>query len=124
MAAIQRGDVRHTNRYEMGPLGVERIDHCVDGEALKKFKPENYYTQEQIRFYIKDLFEGRRAFTEEIADEGLDPRILRLAEESYARQVMKDRKPKAFLDLVDQPIKGGQRGARPGGLTRIPRGRE
>ncbi|MHC4942957.1 MAG: phosphoenolpyruvate carboxykinase (ATP), partial [Planctomycetota bacterium] len=101
MAAIQRGDMRNTNRYEMGPLGVEQITSCVDGDELKKYKPENFYSAEQIQHYQNDLFEGRRQFTEEISNEGLDPMILRLAEESYGKHVMKERRPKAFLDLVE-----------------------
>jgi phosphoenolpyruvate carboxykinase (ATP) len=125
MAAIQRGDMRNTNRYEMGPLGVERITSCVDGADLKKYKPENFYSPEQIELYQKDLFEGRRQFTEEIANEGLDPVIMRLAEESYGAHVMKERRPKAFLDLVEGlPKPKGARKLRSGGLSRLPRGRD
>lgn len=126
MAAIQRGDMRHTNRYEMGPLGVERITHCVDGDALNKYKPENFYSQEQIQAYIKDLFEGRRRFTEEIAAEGLDPVIMRMVEESYGGKTLKDKRPKPFLDLIDRSSKAPKsRTARySGSISRIPRGRK
>lgn len=122
MAAIQRGDMRHTNRYEMGPLGVERIASCVDGEALKKFRPENFYSPEEIERYKKDLFEGRRQYTELIADEGLDPLILRLAEESYGADAAKERVPRPFLQLSTSFPKKKKSASRPG-LTRIPRGR-
>jgi phosphoenolpyruvate carboxykinase (ATP) len=41
------------------------------------------YTDEQIQGYVRDLLEGRRRFTEEIAREGLDPKIVELAERSF-----------------------------------------
>jgi phosphoenolpyruvate carboxykinase (ATP) len=81
MAAIQRGDLRGTNRYELGRLGRREIVH-VEGSSLKEYDPSNYYTQEQIDTYIRDIFEGRRRFTEEIADEGLNPDIVAAAERS------------------------------------------
>ena len=130
MAAIQRGDMRHTNKYAMGPLGAEQITYCADGEELKRFRPENYYEQSEIDAYIRDIFEGRRQYTELIAEEGLDPVIMRLAEESYGSSLpgMKAGRSKAFLDLME----GGKRGKPPaqrgtgtyGSVARWPRGRD
>ncbi len=123
MAAIQRGDMRHTNRYEEGPLGVERIISCIGGDAIKKYKPENFYNEDQIQQYIKDLFEGRRRFTGEISDEGLDPEILRLAEESYGAVSSPGPKPKPFLSISGAVSKKTTRGKIRSSLNRIPRGR-
>ena len=46
--------------------------------------PEEYYSQEQVNAYLRDLVDGRRKFTERVAEEGLMPEILRAAEESFA----------------------------------------
>ena len=83
MAAIQRGDLRGTNRYEKGMLGTEEIISC-EGYDLSKFDPHNFYSQEQIDDYIEDIVSGRRKFTDEIASEGLDSRILKYAEKSFS----------------------------------------
>jgi len=82
MAAIQRGDLRGTNTYKLGPLGVNRIEAC-EGQDLEPYDPKRFYSEEQILGYIRDLVEGRRRFTEEIAREGLDPKILEFAERSF-----------------------------------------
>jgi phosphoenolpyruvate carboxykinase (ATP) len=125
MAAIQRGDMRHTNRYEAGPLGVERITSCVGGEELNKYRPENFYSQGNIEQYIKDLFDGRRKFTEDIANEGLDPVVLKLSEDSYGGRTKRAKSPKSYLDLAPAaPMKKSSRPSYPGALTRIPRGRD
>ncbi len=83
MAAIQRGDLRGTNRYEKGMLGTEEIISC-EGHDLSKYDPHNFYSQEQIDDYIEDIVSGRRKFTDEIASEGLDSRILKYAEKSFS----------------------------------------
>jgi len=100
MAAIQRGDVRGTNTYEMGPLGVERIVKCIGGD-LGPFNPDKFYSPEQINRYIKDLVDGRRRFTEEVAEEGLDPDILRAAEESY--RICPEDHSRVFVRRVEPP---------------------
>jgi len=82
MAAIQRGDLRGTNRYEMGKLGRREIVECEDWD-FSQFKPENFYSQEQIEGYIYRLMEGRKNFTAEISEEGLKPEIIRAAEETF-----------------------------------------
>ncbi|MBC8185574.1 phosphoenolpyruvate carboxykinase (ATP) [candidate division KSB1 bacterium] len=82
MAAIQRGDLRGTNKYQRGILGTEEVVWCEGGDVSIQ-NPHNYYTQEQIDGYIEDLVEGRRKYTEEINSEGLKPEILKFAEESF-----------------------------------------
>ena len=82
MADIQRGDLRGTNRYEMGRLGRREIVECEDWD-FSQFKPENFYSEEQTENYIHSLMEGRKKFTAEIAEEGLKPEIIRAAEETF-----------------------------------------
>jgi phosphoenolpyruvate carboxykinase (ATP) len=83
MAAIQRGDMRGTNRYEPSRLGTGRIVK-TEGD-LDHWRPENFYTQAEIDDYIQDLVDGRREYTGLIADEGLSPEIIKLAEASFER---------------------------------------
>ncbi len=82
MADIQRGDLRGTNRYEMGRLGRREIVECEDWN-FSQFKPENFYSEEQTENYIHSLMEGRKKFTAEISEEGLKPEIIRAAEETF-----------------------------------------
>jgi phosphoenolpyruvate carboxykinase (ATP) len=82
MAAIQRGDLRGSNVYEKGILGTERIVKC-DNWDLEQYEPHKLYNQEQIDFYLQDLVDGRRKFTEEVTEEGLDPKIKSWAEKSF-----------------------------------------
>lgn len=82
MADIQRGDLRGTNRYEMGRLGRKEIVECEDWN-FSQFKPENFYSEEQTENYIHSLMEGRKKFTAEISEEGLKPEIIRAAEETF-----------------------------------------
>lgn len=82
MAAIQRGDLRGTNTYQQGRLNTGEIISTVEG-GMKKWLANNYYSEEEIEDYLEDLVEGRRQHTEEIASEGLDPEIVRMAERSF-----------------------------------------
>ena len=82
MAAIQRGDLRGTNRYEPGRFGTREIV-SVEGQDLSHWRPENYYSQAEIDAYLAEIVEGRRAYTEQILGEGLDPDIAVLAERSF-----------------------------------------
>ncbi|UCE39957.1 MAG: phosphoenolpyruvate carboxykinase (ATP) [Candidatus Aminicenantes bacterium] len=82
MANIQRGDLRGTNRYEKGRLGTKEIVRC-EGESLDEWDIHRFYSEEQIHDYVKDLVDGRRTFTEEIAAEGLRQEILYAAERSF-----------------------------------------
>ncbi len=82
MASLQRGDLRGTNTYEKGMLGTEAVVRC-EGEDISMQDPYNYYSQEQIDAYIDNLVIGRKKFTEEIAEEGLNPDILKFAEQSF-----------------------------------------
>jgi len=92
MAAIQRGDLRGTNKYQRGVFGTERIVHCEGGD-LSRYDPYNYYSQEQIDKYLSDLVDGRRKFTEEIIGEGLGREIVKAAEESFSIAPEKKTKP-------------------------------
>ncbi|MBN2012553.1 phosphoenolpyruvate carboxykinase (ATP) [candidate division KSB1 bacterium] len=83
MAAIQRGDLHGTNDYEPGRLGTEEIIRCASA-ALNRYDAKRYYTQEQIEAFVQDIVDGRREFTEQIADEGLAPEIMKAAEMSFA----------------------------------------
>jgi phosphoenolpyruvate carboxykinase (ATP) len=82
MANIQRGDLRGTNTYEKGRLGTKEIVQC-EGKALDDWEIQRFYSEEQIQGYIKDLVEGRKKYTEEIAAEGLRQEILYAAERSF-----------------------------------------
>ena len=82
MAQIQRGDLRGANRYEKGRLGTKEITH-VEGRELQEWDIKKYYSEEQIQYYVHDLVEGRREFTEEISQEGLRSEILNAAERSF-----------------------------------------
>ncbi len=82
MAGIQRGDLRGVNKYEMGSLGTLQISQ-VEGLNLDEYNPKRFYDQEQIDHYVDDIVKGRRKFTEEIIEEGLDREIIKWAEKSY-----------------------------------------
>ncbi|TET73438.1 MAG: phosphoenolpyruvate carboxykinase (ATP) [Candidatus Aminicenantes bacterium] len=82
MAQIQRGDLRGTNHYEKGLLGTKEIRLC-EGKSLDEYALRNFYSEEQLQNYIKDLVAGRRKFTEEVSSEGLREEILYAAERSF-----------------------------------------
>ncbi|MCD6160985.1 MAG: phosphoenolpyruvate carboxykinase (ATP) [candidate division Zixibacteria bacterium] len=83
MAAIQRGDLRGTNQYIPGRLGVLEIKSCADAN-LDEYNPDKYYSKDQIDAYVKDLVDGRRDYTEFIASQGLKQEIIDSAEESFS----------------------------------------
>jgi phosphoenolpyruvate carboxykinase (ATP) len=82
MSAIQRGDLRGTNRYEVGRFGTGEIVACAEG-YLAPYDSSRFYSQEEIARYATELVDGRRKFTEQIGAQGLDPRIKKLAEDSF-----------------------------------------
>jgi len=82
MAQIQRGDLRRTNTYERGKLGTKEISRA-EGKDLDDWNLRKFYSQDQIENYIKEIVAGRRAFTEEVAEEGLRPEIIYSAERSF-----------------------------------------
>ncbi len=115
MAAVQRGDLRGTNRYEKQMLGTEEIISC-EGQDLSKFDPHNFYSQDQIDEYIENIVAGRREFTKEIASEGLDSRILKYAEKSFA--ISKKRtKSNVFIPEKKSESKENAKTAVPGSWT-------
>lgn len=83
MAAIQRGDLRGTNKYAEGRLGTLEIKSCIDA-GLDEYNPEKFYSEEQIDLYIQDLVGGRREYTEFVANQGLNQEIIDQAEKSFA----------------------------------------
>ncbi len=94
MAAIQRGDLRGTNKYQDSFLGTETIV-SAEGVDLTAYRPEAYYSQDQIDNYVRDIVSGRRKFTEAVAEEWLMPEIIRAAEESYS--IAQEKAPKVFI---------------------------
>ncbi len=99
MAAIQRGDLRGSNKYQKGIFGTEEIVSC-EGYDLDQYNPFKLYSREQIDAYLKDIVEGRRKFTERIANQGLKPEIVKIAEESF--QIAKSTEPKKVF-TPDKP---------------------
>ncbi|MFH0764926.1 MAG: phosphoenolpyruvate carboxykinase (ATP), partial [Calditrichota bacterium] len=82
MASIQRGDLQGTSRYEIGRLGTKEVAQ-VEGFSLSDYDPKRFYSDDQINAYIEDIIIGRRRFTDEITQEGLDREIIKWAEKSY-----------------------------------------
>lgn len=78
MAALQRGDLRETNRYEKGRLGTDEVVEA-EGASLGKYDPKSFYSEAEIEEYVRDIVDGRRKFADEIAEEGLDPKIARMS---------------------------------------------
>jgi phosphoenolpyruvate carboxykinase (ATP) len=84
MASLQRGDLRGTNSYRECVLKTEEV-WATDGIALTEWDPKNYYSEEEIKRYAHELVEGRRAFTEEIAAQGLRKEIREMAHKELDR---------------------------------------
>jgi len=118
MAQIQRGDLRGTNQYEKGILGTKDIKRC-EGLSLKEWDVHGFYSSNQIQEYISDLVEGRQAYTEEIAAEGLRDEVLFAAERSFriaghqkkkTGQEPENQEPeesKKFLEFKSRPRRDG-----------------
>jgi phosphoenolpyruvate carboxykinase (ATP) len=82
MAAIQRSDLRGKSLYRPGRFGTNEIALCEDDD-LKRWRAESFYSEAEIQEYLKEIVDGRRAYTERIAAEKLRPEIVRLAERSF-----------------------------------------
>ncbi|MCG2814975.1 MAG: phosphoenolpyruvate carboxykinase (ATP) [Candidatus Aminicenantes bacterium] len=63
MAQIQRGDLRGSNTYEKSLLGTKEIVKA-EGRSLDEWNIRQFYSRDRIDLYIRELVEGRRAFTE------------------------------------------------------------
>jgi phosphoenolpyruvate carboxykinase (ATP) len=83
MAAIQRGDLRGTNKYRKSVFGTREAYECQGGD-LSPYDITKYYSKEQVDNYLREIVSGRRKFTEEIAAEGLNEEIIKAAEKSYS----------------------------------------
>lgn len=101
MAAIQRGDLRGTNKYELGFLGTKSIV-AVEGKPLTEWDVKKFYSDEQIAQYIIELVKGRRQWTEQIATEGLKKEILDAAERAFAIERIAGKK---FIPVSEIPDK-------------------
>ena len=121
MAAIQRGDFRASNRYERGPLGTREIVQ-VEGHDLAPYSPSNFYSDDQIQDYMRDLVDGRRKFTEQVANEGLTQEIIDAAERSF-HIIKDDRKTKELLRQQDEEPDEWSETTYTESLTRLPRER-
>lgn len=97
MAQIQRGDLRGTNHYEKGLLGTKEIRLC-EGKSLDEYALRNFYSEEQLQNYIKDLVAGRRKFTEEVSSERLREEILYAAERSFRIDKSEKKETAAVLE--------------------------
>jgi phosphoenolpyruvate carboxykinase (ATP) len=102
MARIQRGDLRGANTYAKGRLGTRAITHA-EGDPLDDWDAKRFYSEEQIEAYVTDLVAGRRAFTEEIAEEGLREEVLRAAERSYQIDRSQSRSRVAVTQAEETP---------------------
>ena len=100
MAAIQRGDLRGTNIYEKCNLGTKAITG-VEGRQIPEYELSRFYSKDQVDFYIKDLVEGRRKYTDIINSEGLSPEVRRAAEKAFRVETNKQQKTviRAGLDI-------------------------
>ena len=94
MAALQRGDLRGTNKYQKGLFGTDDVIWC-EGGNLEPYNPHNIYSKQQIDTYLNDIVAGRRKFTKEISSEGLNPDIIKFAEDSF--QIARGSKPKSVF---------------------------
>ncbi len=103
MSAIQRGDLRGTNRYEVGRFGTGEIASCAEGD-LTPYDPRRFYSVEEIERYAAELVEGRKKFTEEIANQGLKPEVRKLAEASFTAP-----KKRAMVQGADLAERGAVR---------------
>jgi phosphoenolpyruvate carboxykinase (ATP) len=99
MSAIQRGDLRGTNKYEIGRFGNGEIVSCEEGD-LSAYNPAKFYSAEEVERYAAELLEGRRKFTEEIAKQGLKSEVVKLAEESFSAVSREARKEAAKASVA------------------------
>lgn len=104
MAAIQRGDLKGINGYEPGMLGTKEIA-TVEGKDMAEYDAHRFYSQEEIDVYLQDIVEGRREFTEVIAQEGLKDEIVAAAEKSF--EIAPRGKARAFVSRPEGPGQGG-----------------
>ncbi len=90
----------------------------AEGQSLEEYDIKKFYSEEQIKYYIRDLVKGRREFTEEVAKEGLKPEIIRAAERSF-RIDTTEKKP--LVSVPETPTKEIQKPSPLFPKTRPPR---
>lgn len=81
MADIQHGDLCNTNRYVEGRFGTREIVE-IEGNRFTEYDLQNFYSEQEIENYLQEIVEGRKKFTEEIANEGLRHEIIKAVENS------------------------------------------
>ncbi len=84
MAALQRAHLRGNAEHTPGRLGTEYVVRC-EGVDLSVWDAAKFYSEEQIEAYVAELVAGRRAFTDEIAAQGLRKDIVALAHKELDR---------------------------------------
>lgn len=84
MAALQRAHLRGTAEHAPGRLGTDYVVRC-EGVDLAAWDPARFYSEEEIEAYVAELVAGRRAFTDEIAAQGLRRDIVTLAHRELDR---------------------------------------
>jgi phosphoenolpyruvate carboxykinase (ATP) len=85
-------------------LGTREIK-SVEGKDMGEYDPRRFYSQEEIDFYLQDIVDGRREYTELIADEGLKDEIVAAAEGSF--EIAPKSKARAFVSRPDEGTRGG-----------------
>ncbi len=106
MAGIQRGDLKGVNTYEPGMFGTNQIVK-VEGGGIEEYDPKNFYSQDEIDDYLRDIVEGRMKYTELIAEEGLDDEVIKAAERSF--DIMPKRRERAFISKPGGEEKGPEK---------------
>ena len=94
---VVSGDLRGTNQYRTSLFGTEEIT-AAEGTDLSAYAPEKYYSKDQVDNYLRDIVDGRRKFTEKVAEEGLMPEIIRAAEQSYS--IAPEKQTKVFMSGI------------------------
>ncbi len=102
MAAIQRGDLRRSNRYEASRLSTRAIAGVADAD-MSSWKISNYYSEAEVDEYLRDLVDGRRKYTEIIAAEGLSPEIVSMAQRSFDQIAPQQKSQVAIPREMTQP---------------------
>jgi phosphoenolpyruvate carboxykinase (ATP) len=83
MAAVQRGDLRGTNKYEKGVLGTMSIVEA-DGRRMDEWDVHKLYTDEQIDHLIKDIIQRSPRFSGgSVEGRSARPEIIAAAERSF-----------------------------------------
>jgi phosphoenolpyruvate carboxykinase (ATP) len=78
---------------------------------MKQYDPRNFYSQEEIDAYLRDIVEGRIKYTEMISEEGLHDEVMRAAEKSF--EILPSRKDRAFVSSPEGTPEPEKKGDKP-----------